>query len=160
MDYPLLSKPTISVALFQQALAHRKSPALSEAQGCWDTCVGWAVNPAVALAMFVAESSCGSAPGWYGINHPTKNWGNLRASPEQLHNDGTFAYYATYAASLNALCWTLVKGGLYLPTLDTVSKMAERWAPSADGNSSKYYAILINELCSTWQALSNGGGER
>ena len=153
-DYSLRGPATLSQTIFTLALEHRTSPAVDEAELIYETCERWGVDPGPVLGVFLRESTMGTNPGWYGFARDNRNWGNLRASPENMGNDGRFASYATWTAAVNALCWTWVRGGLYLPRTDTVSKMAAVWAPAADGNDPVAYAAFVNDWCERWQHAS------
>lgn len=150
MDYKLVSASTISKDVFQRALNNRKSPVRALSDEAYDVCVGWGVNPAVALGFFVHESGAGTK----GYAVVTKNWGNLRAGPGQRFNDGAFAYYVSWLVGLNDFC-KLLRGPLYEGAgLKSVAKITPRYAPTAANNNPQGYAAAVNQMVETWERLS------
>ena len=158
-DYTIVGPSTISLRVFRDALLHHSSPAIVDlenthitldlADELYDVAVAWGVNPAVALAFFVHESSMGTE----GYAKQTKNWGNLRAGPAEMKNDGRFAYYSSWLVGLDDFC-RLLTGPLYVKGgLDTVSKVTPRYAPSADANDPAQYAKAVNEQVAIWEAM-------
>lgn len=149
MDHLIAGPPTLSQETFTDALEHRQSPAFIEADLLWETCLAWGVNPAVALAFFVHESSAGTA----GIAVRTKNWGNLRAGPGAYTVDQGFAWYACWVTGLNDWC-SLLRGDLYERAgLRTVSQVTPRYAPSDDANNPVQYAQAVNAQVDAWAAM-------
>ena len=153
MGYKIAGPPTIAKEIFRRALANRRSPALPLSDEAYDVCVGWGVNPAVALAFFVHESQAGTT----GYARATKNWGNLRQGPGQRFNDGKFAYYVSWLVGLNDFC-KLLRGSLYEGSgLRSVSQVLPRYAPTADNNNPQGYARAVNQMCEIWERLSGLG---
>lgn len=153
-DYAIRSTPTITRAIFAQALANRHSPAAPLADAAYGVCEQWAVNPAVALAFFVHESGAGTK----GVAARSRNWGNLRKGRRAKSHSEGFAYYTNWLSSLDDFCG-LLRGPLYEGAgLKTVSKVTPRYAPSADGNNPVAYAANVNELVAAWAKLSDVEG--
>jgi hypothetical protein len=149
--------PRISSAKFAAVLTKFKSPAAERASGLYDICVQEGIDPAVALAFFVHESSDGIA----GLTKTfdLKNWGNVR-SPEDptlgsaipIVGRGNFAKYITWQAGLRDWCKRL-KGPKYAGSgLTTVEAITPKYAPSSDNNNPTRYAQAVNETVVSWQA--------
>ena len=162
-DYTAKSSPRISRAIFRQALVNRSSPAgeiyMSEcehpqemADELYNICVAWEVDPAIALAFFVHESTAGTR----GYARKTKNWGNVRLPIHgALRDDGSFAYYSSWAVSLNAFC-KLLRSRIYEGAgLKTVGQIIPRYAPAADNNVPALYIAAVNNMVATWERLSS-----
>jgi hypothetical protein len=158
-DYKVMGPSTISLRVFRDALIHRVSPAVVDmenkhistdlADELYEIATAWGVNPAVALAFFVHESSAGTQ----GVAKTTKNWGNLRSGAASRTNIGDFAVYSAWAVGLDDFC-RLVTGPLYAGDgLDTVSKVTPRYAPSADSNDPAAYAHAVNAQVAVWEAM-------
>jgi N-acetylmuramoyl-L-alanine amidase CwlA len=153
----IVAAPRISAARFAAVLAQYKSPAAAEAAGLYRICVAQGIDPAVALAFFAHESSCGTL----GICklYDTKNWGNVR-SPEDptlgkatpIPGRGNFAKYPSWSAGLLDWCKRL-KGPKYAGCgLTTVEKVLPKYAPGSDGNSPAKYAEAVRTMIAAWAA--------
>ncbi len=151
-DYAIAGPSTISPEIFREALVHRDSPVQNISGEAYAICVEWQINPACALGFFVNESNAGTA----GAAVQTKNWGNLRAGPGAMRDEGGFAGYASFLVSLNY--WSrLLRGPLYEGSgLTTVSAVTPRYAPSGDANDPTHYAEVVNGLVAEWETLSQG----
>lgn len=154
-DYLAVSAPRISRRLFRQALDHRRSPATGLGDELYKVCLGWSVDPAVALAMFTHESQCGTQ----GVAVRSLNFGNLRRGPGALKTVEGFAQYASWVVSCNDYC-RLIAGPLYYGSgLRKVSEIIRRYAPSGDRNNPAQYAAAVNHMVEVWERLSRKAGE-
>jgi hypothetical protein len=149
--------PRISPARFAAVLVQYKSPAAELAPALYAVCVGQDVDPAVALAFFIHESSAGIA----GLtkDYDLKNWGNVR-SPEDpvlgsaipIPNRSNFAKYISWENGLRDWCRRL-KGPKYAGAgLFTVEAITPKYAPGSDGNSPERYAQAVREMLAAWIA--------
>lgn len=152
--------PRISSAKFAAVLAKFNSPATGLAADLYGICVSEGIDPAVALAFFVHESSAGTAG--LTAQYDLKNWGNVR-SPEDvtlgtavpIPNRGNFAKYISWQNGLRDWCKRL-KGPKYTGKgLLTVEAITPVYAPDKDGNSPALYAQAVNAAVAAWAAEDN-----
>lgn len=138
---------------FIEVLRAAKSPALPEAEACYDICVAAGIDPAVALAFFQHESTYGKK----GLATSTLNWGNIRRSQGRGVNKvipgrGQFAHYTSWAASLADWC-DLIKSKTYIGRgLTTVALVLPVYAPSSDNNKPERYAAAVASAVTLWAA--------
>lgn len=149
--------PRISAAKFAAVLAQYKSPAASLAADLYGICVEEGIDPAVALAFFVHESSAGTAG--LTAQYDLKNWGNVR-TPEDatlgtsipIPNRGNFAKYISWQNGLRDWCKRL-KGQKYAGAgLTTVEQITPKYAPSSDANNPAQYAQAVRDAVASWSA--------
>lgn len=160
-DYTIAHAPRISRRLFRQALINRKSPAAKVAEAAYAVCLAWGVDPAVALAFYVHESSAGTK----GVAATSLNWGNLRIGRRAQINRETaegrpyFAFYTNWLSSLDDFC-ELLRSRLYEGDgRKTVREVLPRFAPALDRNDPTAYADFVNRSVETWERLSRKAGE-
>lgn len=140
-----LHTPRISRERFRAVLAH--SPALPEADACYDICVSTGLDPAVALAFFRHESSYGTQ----GRAIATRNWGNIRRSQGRAKAVvNGFAMYASWADSLADWC-ELIKARYVGHGLTTVEAAIPVYAPSSDGNAPARYIAAVRAAVAAWE---------
>lgn len=132
-------------------LLNAHSPAAGNAHECYDICLIEGVNPAIALAFFLKESTYGTK----GIAVRTKNWGNVR-TPETVGVGtiintprGQFVQYSSWVVSLADWCKRL-KGPKYRG-LTTVEQVVPRYAPSSDGNNVTRYIDVVHAAVNAWK---------
>ena len=148
-DLTLLSAPRISIHQFTRVLDKYHSPALSEADALYATCLAHKFDPAVALAFFVHESSAGTQ----GKARITLNWGNIRIGQgRQLRNANGWAWYRTWNDGLADWCQLLNRLYIVRWSLSTVAQMIPRYAPRSDGNAPTAYIKTVLALVASWQA--------
>lgn len=149
--------PRISAARFAAVLQQAQSPAAALSAELYAICVEEGIDPAVALAFFVHESSAGTAglTKQFGL----KNWGNVR-SPEDISlgivipipGRGNFAKYASWQAGLRDWC-KRIKGPKYAGVgLTTVETILPKYAPSSDNNNPARYAEAVRQMVARWLA--------
>jgi hypothetical protein len=162
-DYPMVSAPTISPAVFAGWLHSHHSPVLAEADALtyYQAVLGRGINPAMALAFFHHESQCGTDPEGVVVRYQTKNWGNLRprqdgsigrASGRTPQTEwGVFRRYSSWLAGLLDWCdlWflPLYRGKALLEAL-------ENYAPASDRNNPQGYAATVLSLLTQWDQQS------
>jgi len=159
VDYYIESEPTISRTLFHDTLAaDPRSPITDDADHYYDLCVQYRVNPAVALAFFVKESSKGTA----GISVQTQSWGNMRKARNPDRSTGTlntqwgpFAIYKTWLDSLADWCENLL-GEVYKGEgRSTVRSIIPKYAPSFENNTQQYIQQAIDRITG-WHDQQSG----
>ena len=96
-DLSFIAPPRISIHQFTRVLDRALSPAVPEADALYATCLSYGIDPAVALAFFAHESSCGTV----GKAVETRNWGNIRVGQgRQDKNANGWAWYRTWSDGL------------------------------------------------------------
>lgn len=154
----VVAAPRISKKVFLQILNRHSSPALPEGPQIYDIFITEGIDPGVALAFFVHESSCGRA----GVTaiYDLKNWGNVRTPEDPLLGTsidiprrGKFTKYDTW--SLGALDWCRrIKGSKYAGSgLTTIETIIPKYAPTSDGNAPSVYIQTIKNAIAAWQTF-------
>jgi hypothetical protein len=143
--YNPIGNPTISVAVFKQFLKECNSPAYGEAETVYKFIVEQGGDPAVSVAFFELESTCGQ----FGVANTSKGWGNIRYTTGKTvlgnnylcipaGNNGFFRGYNTWAEG--AADWAVLlqfyKNSWGLSTLEQI---IPRYAPAADHNNEAAY---------------------
>lgn len=147
--------PRISIEQFRRVLSKYQSPATSVSEELYKVAVEEGIDPAVALAFFVHESSAGTK-GLTATND-LRNWGNVR-TPEvagagvviQIPGRGGFVMYRTWQDGLRDWC-KRIKGPKYAGAgLLTVEAITPKYAPSSDANNPARYAQAVREMVASW----------
>jgi hypothetical protein len=86
--YQVDTAPTITVDRINAVLQEYNSPAAGTGQAFYDLGVRYGINPAVALAFFIHESSAGTK----GVARVTNSVGNIRTTPGYRDYQGYRAY--------------------------------------------------------------------
>jgi hypothetical protein len=148
-DLTFIAPPRISLGQFTRALERAQSPALKEATELYQTCITFGVDPAVALAFFKHESSCGTA----GVARETRNWGNIRRSQGRaLRVANGWAYYASWKDSLADWCQLITSQYVQRWKLTSLRLALPRYAPTSDGNAPNKYIDAVLADVSAWIA--------
>lgn len=160
-------KPTMSVTLINQVLAHYGSPAAGQGQVLSSLGQQYDIDPAYALAFFFHESSLGTA----GMARITHSLGNSRCvqdaacvntsgGPCQAGQscyasyaswaDGFAGWYRQMTVYLNgSLEYYLTRQWKPLTTLETILPV---YAPSSDQNDVSAYISAIQTAVATWRS--------
>lgn len=156
-DLTLVSAPRCSLAIFSAVLAAYGSPAAMFAADLYAILVGYGLDPAVALAFFVHESSCGTA----GIAQRTLGWGNVRPAAlacvgKKSRRTGVINNFAAYASWADGLHdWAAYILCRYvLRNLETVRQIIPIYAPTSDRNNPDAYINAVLTNVARWQAES------
>ena len=148
-DLTFISAPRISIHQFTRVLDRTLSPALHEADALYATCVSFGIDPAVALAFFQHESSCGTT----GMARSTLNWGNIRKGQgRQARQIGGWAWYSSWNNGLTDWCQLLTSLYIQRWQLTTVRQVLPRYAPLSDGNAPNAYIKAVLDAVAAWQA--------
>lgn len=149
-DYTLISTKRITRSLFVGILERAKSPAAPVAADCYDICLSYGLDPAIALAFFQHESTYGKA----GRAVTTLNWGNLRKGKRAYKHADGFAHYRDWRESLRDWC-DLMLGPIYIGAgRTTVRSVIPIYAPSSDNNTpERYIQAVINAVYAWSQAI-------
>lgn len=144
-----VSQPRMTPATFRAVLAAFHSPALPQAAALFAIPISYGLDPAIALAFFVHESSCGTQ----GRARFTKNWGNLRKGQgNQIINAGGWAWYGSWENSLKDWCILISAKYVHDWHLPTISLALAKYAPSSDNNDPNGYAATVCRLVTKWEA--------
>lgn len=147
-DLTFIAAPRISIHQFTRVLDRALSPALIEAEALYATCESYKLDPAIALAFFAHESSCGTA----GVARETLNWGNIRnGQGRQVRQVGGWAYYANWNAGLADWCQLISSQYVQRWKLTTLRAVLPRYAPSSDGNAPNRYIAAVLASVAAWQ---------
>lgn len=160
-DFSLSSGCSLSAETFDAELAAYGSPATGSGAASVEFCQAYGIDNAYALAMFIRESSAGTAPSWAG----QKGSGRTTANPGNIICAGypsCFGAFRDYADDWSA-GWQAMF--LLLATyrdergLSTIREAIAVWAPSSDGNDPDGYASEVVARVSGWRnaALTFGG---
>ena len=148
-DLTLQTAPRISIHQFTRVLDKFHSPALIEADALYATCLSYKLDPAVALAFFAHESTCGTV----GKAVETRNWGNIRVGQgRQDKNANGWAWYRTWNDGLADWCQLINRLYIVRWSLTTVGQLMPRYAPRSDGNAPTAYIRAVLGLVASWQA--------
>lgn len=144
LDYPILGKPTVSLAAFIHALQAAGSPAASQGAGIYNAFVAQGVDPSFALAIAQHESNLGKAGIAIGRNNLFGQRYYASQSAYGAVNAGGWAKFPNYVADAKAEA-ALLAGGLYGKSTkySTALTFPFRYAPSSDGNSPANYGKAI-----------------
>jgi hypothetical protein len=154
-DYPIQGDPTITQARFRDVLAATpRSPVTDQADQAYAICRQFGVNPAVALAFFIKESTKGTD----GIAVQTLNWGNLirpwdpnRATGQTIRAFGhDFPVYKSWLDGLADYCdlITSERGPFAGEKRNTVRSLIPRYAPPSENNTGLYIQQTITRIAS------------
>jgi hypothetical protein len=145
-DLVIAGPPTITPQKIDEVLKQYHSPAEGMGQYIYDQGVKCGINPAVALAFFVQESSCGTK----GIASGNHSWGNIRGN-----GPGGFRHYANFKEGLDDW-YRLIKQQYLTPQhqggfgCKTLSQVISHYAPSSDRNNEKLYCSNVNNMVDRW----------
>lgn len=146
-DLAIAGPPTITPDKINEVLNQYHSPAAGLGQYIYDEGVKNGINPAVALAFFVQESSCGTA----GIAVENHSWGNIRGD-----GPGGFKHYDTWQQGVDD--WYRLIKDQYLKPQDqggfganTLSEVIHHYAPSSDHNNEQAYVNNVTNMVHKWQ---------
>jgi len=143
-ELTLSGPPTITPEKINQVLAQYHSPAQGMGQYVYDEGVKHGVNPAMALAFYVAESSAGTR----GLAVKNNSWGNERGN-------GTHGYKPFESIEKSLDHWyqhiqkDYVNGGYHA---DKLGKVIPIYAPRSDGNDESNYIHSVGNMLRQWQS--------
>lgn len=151
-DMTVEGAPTITPEKINQILEQYNSPAAGLGQHIYDKGVETGINPAVALAFFIQESSAGTA----GVAERTKSWGNIKGEGP-AGSDSGFRKYNTYEEGVDDW-YRLIKEKYLAPPSEggfgakTLSQIISKYAPSSDNNNEAAYVANVKGMVKGWQA--------
>ncbi len=144
--YQVDTAPTITVDRINAVLQQYNSPAAGNGQAFYDLGVRYGINPAVALAFFIHESSAGTK----GVARFTNSVGNIRTTPGYRDYQG-YRAYDSWSEGIEDFYKLL--HDLYIDGwgLHTVAQILPRYAPSADNNDTAAYITNVQTLIDSWR---------
>ncbi len=145
--YTVVRTPSLSVAFINQVLATYKSPAKGRGKALYNFGKKSGIDPAIALAFFMHESSFGTQ----GEATKSLSLGNIRCIPNYRCADN-FAQFDTWEDGFKA--WYRLIRNLYVVRweLTTVDQIVPRYAPAADHNDVAAYIGALKRALDTWHA--------
>ncbi|HET8846257.1 MAG TPA: hypothetical protein VFN35_32645 [Ktedonobacteraceae bacterium] len=149
--YSVLGKPTITVDLINQVLAHYNSPTAGMGKDLYNLGVKYGIDPVYPLAFFMHESLFGTT----GEARVTRSLGNLRCIEDRPCIDRDRGGYAQmYSWQDGFEQWYKLIRNLYVSQWGrvTVDQIIPKYAPNSDGNNEKAYIALLKHEVDTWRA--------
>lgn len=150
-DMKLEGPPTITPEKIDEVLKSYGSPATGLGQVIHDEGVRTGINPAVALAFFIQESSAGTA----GVARSTKSWGNIKGSGPAGSYKG-FRAYNTWEEGVKD--WYRLIDDKYLAPrseggrgYEYLSQVISTYAPSSDNNNERAYVANVKGMVEGWK---------
>ncbi|MFA6023291.1 MAG: hypothetical protein WC781_04340 [Candidatus Pacearchaeota archaeon] len=152
----LAKKSYISKEKIEEILKSAKSPAVGNAQDFITLGEQYGIDPTIALAFFMKESTLGSNPR-ADITINTKSIGNIRYLPDcpTGENYRGFCKYISWKQGIE-YWYKLISGEKYIGNgLDTVEKIVEKYAPADDGNDIDEYVHKVRGWVKEWRDIPN-----
>ncbi|HET8912527.1 MAG TPA: glucosaminidase domain-containing protein [Ktedonobacteraceae bacterium] len=145
--YSVLGKPTLSVARINQIMAAYHSPAAGKGQTMYDLGVKYGIDPAVALAFFLHESTMGTA----GEARITYSLGNIRCTQGFPCPDG-YTHYPSWEVGFEQ--WYKLMRNLYIAQWGktTFETIIPTYAPQADNNDEAAYIRSLKHSLDVWHS--------
>jgi hypothetical protein len=116
----------------------------------YDLGVKYGIDPAVAVAFFVQESTAGTA----GVAARSHSWGNIIGEGPAGH-EGRFRAYHNFREG--AEDWFRLIHDKYLAPpsqggfgSQTLSQVISHYAPSSDGNNERAYVANVKGMVTAW----------
>lgn len=144
----------ISAEQIDEILTERGSPLAGSGSRWIELGREYGINPAIVLAMFIKESSAGTA----GASVRCKNVGNIIATRKTSpYWDGTrsgrWRKYETWEQGLGDAFLLLYRYKTVYGR-ETVPAVVKRWAPASDGNNVSKYITTVLTLVRQWQSIA------
>jgi hypothetical protein len=135
--------PTITPERINEVLKEYHSPAAGMGQYIYDQGVKHGINPAMALAFYCVESSCGTQ----GLAVKNKSWGNVRG-----HGPHGYRPYDSIKDSLDQ--WYDLINNVYHGKfhVDKLAPVIAHYSPNSDGNNESAYVRKVGQLVRSWQS--------
>jgi hypothetical protein len=145
-SYSVVGTPTLTASFIEKVLHASHSPAAGHGQALSDLGVKYGIDPAVALAFFLHESTFGTA----GEARRSLSLGNLRCLPNAMCRDG-YAWFPTWEDGFEA--WYQLIRNLYMSYwgLTTIDQIIPRYAPTSDNNDVIAYIAALKHALDTWR---------
>lgn len=153
-DLALKGPPTITPEKIDQVLKSFNSPASGLGQHIYDEGVKRGINPAVALAFFVQESTAGTK----GVATETNSWGNIKGEGPAGSYKG-FKAYDNFAQGVDD--WYRLIDDKYLAPRSEggrgyqyLSQVIHTYAPGSDNNNERAYVANVKGMVQGWEHSS------
>ena len=155
-DMKLKGPPTITPEKINEVLKSYGSPATGLGQLIYDEGVRTGINPAVALAFFIQESSAGTA----GVARTTKSFGNIKGSGRNSYKG--FKAYDSWEDGVKD--WYRLINDKYLAPkseggrgYEYLSQVIHTYAPKSDNNDEVAYVANVKGMVAGWKNSSGDG---
>ncbi len=153
-DLAMKGPPTITPEKIDEVLKSFGSPATGLGQEIYDEGVKRGINPAVALAFFVQESSAGTK----GVAATTNSWGNIKGEGPAGSYKG-FRAYEDFGQGVKD--WYRLIDDKYLAPQSEggrgythLSQVIRTYAPGSDNNNEKQYVANVKGMVQGWEKSS------
>ncbi|MBA2682066.1 MAG: glucosaminidase domain-containing protein [Ktedonobacteraceae bacterium] len=144
----IVGSPSISVVFINRVLSAYHSPAAGRGHALYDDGVHSGIDPAFALAVFLHESTFGTA----GVARVTRSLGNIVCTVGYPSCMGRYRRYPTWEAGF--LDFYHLLATVYLPRgLVTVEQIIPVYAPAAENDVTGYIRAVVRSMA-TWRAGS------
>lgn len=157
-DLAMRGGPTIDAQKIDQVLRSYGSPAAGLGQEIYDEGVRRGIDPAVALAFFVKESSAGTK----GVATQTNSWGNIKGRGPEGSVKG-FRAYSDFKEGMHD--WYRLMDEVYLRPKEEggrgythLSQVIRTYAPQSDGNNEALYVANVKGMVQGWARDSQRSG--
>ncbi len=154
-DLALKGPPTITPDKIDQVLKSFDSPAAGLGQHIYDEGVKRGINPAVALAFFVQESSAGTK----GVATETNSWGNIKGEGPAGSYKG-FKAYDNFKQGVDD--WYRLIDDKYLAPKSEggrgythLSQVIHTYAPGSDNNNERAYVANVKGMVQGWDSQTS-----
>ncbi len=144
-EMPISHAPTITPQRINQVLEEYDSPAKGMGQKIFDLGVKYGINPAMALAFYIQESSAGTR----GAGARNNSWGNIR--------QGRHGYKAYHNIEHGLVDWYerihqhyVGKGFHTLGRPGQRDGIIHKYAPGSDGNNEGHYIRNVANMIRKW----------
>lgn len=144
--------PSLTADFINRVLTRYRSPASNTGSSWVSYSQSYGVDPAITLAIFVHESTAGTAINWVGnkaSGSTTHNVGNIKCAGYATCYKG-FRDYPSWAEGIRDLN-RLLKEVYINRGLTTVEQIMNVYAPPGDGNNTAAYIDFINTMAEKWR---------
>lgn len=146
----LQTPPTITAQQIDDILASYKSPAAGTGQTFYDLGVQYGINPAIALAFYIHESSAGTA----GVAVETRSIGNIICAGYVTCSSG-FRSYSNWHDSIED--WYRLISSEYIEGRGhtTIADVIPVYCPIGDGCDSAHYIATVESMVYSWNGVQS-----
>lgn len=162
VEFSLSSDCSLDAAAADRVLASYGSPAVGSGAATVAFCQAYGIDNAYVLAMFIQESSAGTALGWAGqkgYGRSTANPGNIICAGYASCFNGFRDYADDWSAGWQAM-FQLLASYRDERGLVTIRDAIAVWAPSSDGNDPDGYASTVEARVREWRGRPTTFGGR
>jgi hypothetical protein len=144
----LQTAPTITPQQIDDILASYGSPATGTGQTFYDLGVQYGINPAIALAFYIHESSAGTA----GVAVETRSIGNIICAGYATCSSG-FRSYSNWDDSIGDWYRLIMAEYIEGRGHTTIADVVPVYCPIGDGCDSTHYIDTVESLVYSWSGV-------